>query len=89
MQVDDNGGCERALFYRYGAGGSAGAWQAAAMTPAGGDQYMATVVNDASAVYYQLGGGDGYVEYYIGATDGLGNVGQSPSPVIAIQYCVG
>ena len=34
-------------------------------------------------------GGDGYVEYYVEATDGLGNVGQSGSPVIGIQYCLG
>ena len=87
--TDPSGTASVKLFYRYGAGGVAGPWQAAAMTPAGGDQFTATVVNDATAVYGQLGGADGYVEYYVEATDGLGNVGQSGSPVIAIQYCVG
>jgi hypothetical protein len=77
------------LFYRYGNNGSAGAWLSAPMAPSGGGQYAVTITNDATAVYAQLSGADGYVEYYVQAQDGLGNSGQLGSPVITLQYCIG
>ena len=86
---DPSGVAGVTLFYRYGANGSSGAWQSVAMSAAGGDQDAVNIHNDSAAVYKLLGGVDGYVEYYIQAQDTLGNTGQSPSPVITLQYCLG
>jgi hypothetical protein len=86
---DPSGVASVTLFYRYGTGGSSGAWQSAVMSPSGGGQYSVTIFNNAAAIYAQLGGADGYVEYYVQAQDGLGHTGQSGSPVITLQYCIG
>ncbi len=87
--IDPSGVAGVTPFYRYGSGGKVGSWLTAGMGALGGDQYAATVTNDANAIYTLLGGADGYVEYYLQAQDALGNSGQSSVPVITLQYCLG
>ena len=77
------------LFYRYvPQKGSASGWIPVSMNSVGGNDYSASVPlgNDA---YKALGGGNGQIEYYITASDKLGNSGSSGSSFVTISYCPG
>ena len=83
------------LYYRYrrSDGKSTGGWRSLGMSPTGGDNYAATINPAAGGgsgeAYADLGGTDGFVDYYVNATDGVGNSGNSGSDVVNIYYCPG
>ena len=83
---DPSGVASVTLFYRYFNGASLGKWAGIKMSLKG-SAYEATL----SAPSGVVGPGSAYLEYYIHATDSLGNTSQRPSssfPQITVDYCL-
>jgi hypothetical protein len=73
--------------YRYlPDGGKASNPNGISMNPSGGDNYSATIDVSKDA-YAALGGGNGQVEFWVVAQDGVGNNSQSSTKTVTIQDC--
>jgi hypothetical protein len=90
--VDDQSGVSSVLlWYRYVAAGGSPAteWRTVAMAASGG-VYSGYAPPDATSIYKSLGGANGYVEFYVSATDGVGNSTQTGADThLVLSYCIG
>ena len=78
------------IWYRYESGGAIGGWWPLAVTDYGGGNYGASLDNNAgNQAYNTLGGIDGYVRWYVLATDGVGSTSNSGEQLVTLQYCIG
>ena len=78
------------IWYRYESGGTIGGWWSLPVTDSGGDNYSASLDNNAgNQAYNTLGGIDGYVRWYVLATDRASNTANSGDQLVTLQYCIG
>jgi len=92
---DPSGIASVVLYYSYrDTGGSIiGPWRSVGMSPLGGDTYSGTINPAAGGgsgeAYNDLAGANGFIDFYINATDGAGNSGNSGADAAHIFYCHG
>lgn len=88
--VDPAGIATVEMWYRYENSFLAGEWQAAPVSPIGGDYYAGSLDNNANnQALNVLDGTNGFIRWYVLATDGLGNQTGSGDLWLSLAYCQG
>lgn len=88
--VDPAGIATVEMWYRYENSFLVGEWQAAPVAPIGGDYYAGSLDNNANdQALSVLDGTNGFIRWYVLATDTLGNQTVSGDLRVGISYCQG